>query len=325
MKAVLVHEQTQTLYIGDAPEPKGGDNDLVVDIKATALNRADLLQKRGLYPPPQGASPIIGLEMAGTVRSVGKDVNGWKEGDRVFALLPGGGYAERAVVPADMAMRIPDNLSFEQAAAIPEVFLTAYLNLFVLGGLKAGYNVLIHAGASGVGTAAIQLVREAGARSVITAGSEEKRRTCMDLGASHAIDYKAGPFAPKVKEATDGKGVNIILDFIGAPYLEQNISSLAVDGRLIVIGTMGGAKADSINLGQLLARRLQVIGTALRSRSVEDKIMLTQKFSEFALHRFADGRLKPIVDSVYEWENVNEAHQYMEANKNTGKIVLRMS
>ncbi|MCP1354567.1 NAD(P)H-quinone oxidoreductase [Aneurinibacillus migulanus] len=324
MKAVLVEENTHRLYIGESDEPIMGDDELLVSVQATALNRADLLQKRGLYPPPKGASDIMGLEMAGVVEKAGKNTTGFKPGDRVCALLPGGGYAERVTIPADMAIRIPDHFSFVQAAAIPEVFLTAYLNLFWLGGLRKDHTVLIHAGASGVGTAAIQLVREAGGTSIVTAGSEEKRRTCLDLGASLAIDYKEGPFKPKVKEATDGQGVNIILDFIGAPYWEQNLSCLAIDGRLIIIGTMGGSKVPEFNLGQLLSRRLQVIGTALRSRSVKDKIALTKEFVEFAMPRFADGRLKPIIDSVWDLEQIQEAHTYMENNKNTGKIVIQI-
>lgn len=324
MKAVLVEENTHRLYIGESDEPIMGDDELLVSVQATALNRADLLQKRGLYPPPKGASDIMGLEMAGVVEKAGKNTTGFKPGDRVCALLPGGGYAERVTIPADMAIRIPDHFSFVQAAAIPEVFLTAYLNLFWLGGLRKDHTVLIHAGASGVGTAAIQLVREVEGTSIVTAGSEEKRRTCLDLGASLAIDYKEGPFKPRVKEATDGQGVNIILDFIGASYWEQNLSCLAIDGRLIIIGTMGGSKVPEFNLGQLLSRRLQVIGTALRSRSVKDKIALTKEFVEFAMPRFADGRLKPIIDSVWDLEQVQEAHTYMENNKNTGKIVIQI-
>ncbi|CEH31260.1 NADPH:quinone oxidoreductase [Aneurinibacillus migulanus] len=324
MKAVLVEENTHRLYIGESDEPIMGDDELLVSVQATALNRADLLQKRGLYPPPKGASDIMGLEMAGVVEKAGKNTTGFKLGDRVCALLPGGGYAERVTIPADMAIRIPDHFSFVQAAAIPEVFLTAYLNLFWLGGLRKDHTVLIHAGASGVGTAAIQLVREAGGTSIVTAGSEEKRRTCLDLGASLAIDYKEGPFKPKIKEATDGQGVNIILDFIGAPYWEQNLSCLAIDGRLIIIGTIGGSKVPEFNLGQLLSRRLQVIGTALRSRSVKDKIALTKEFVEFAMPRFADGRMKPIIDSVWDLEQIQEAHTYMENNKNTGKIVIQI-
>ncbi|NGQ96609.1 NAD(P)H-quinone oxidoreductase [Brevibacillus sp. SYP-B805] len=325
MKAVFVEEGTKRLFIGETDQPAMGDDELLIDVKATALNRADLLQKRGLYPPPAGASPILGLEMAGVVSAVGKAVTGWKEGDRVCALLPGGGYAERVVIPAQMAMPIPENLSFEEAAAIPEVFLTAYLNLFWLGGLQSGQTVLIHAGASGVGTAAIQLAREAGARVIVTAGSEAKRQTCLELGADLAIDYRTGPFADRVKEATAGRGVPLILDLVGASYWEQNLDCLADQGKMILIGTMGGGKVPNVNLGLLLARRLHIIGSALRTRSVQDKIALTQEFAPFALPRFADGRLKPVIDSVYDWQEVNEAHARMEGNQNTGKIVLRIS
>jgi NADPH:quinone reductase-like Zn-dependent oxidoreductase len=198
------------------------------------------------------------------------------------------------------------------------------LNLFVLGGLKPKQTVLIHAGASGVGTAAIQLVREAGATSIVTAGSNEKRNTCLQLGASRTIDYKAGPFAPMVREATQGKGVDIILDFIGAPYWVENLESLAIDGRLIIIGTMGGSKVKELDLGLLLRRRLQVIGTTLRSKSPEEKKRLTEQFTAFTLPLFEEGRLKPVIDSIWDWEQANKAHEHMEQNKNTGKIILRI-
>jgi tumor protein p53-inducible protein 3 len=325
MKAVLVEEISKRLYIGEADEPIMKDDDLLVQIKATALNRADLLQRRGLYPPPKGVSAIMGLEMAGVVEKVGSSTRGWKQGDRVFSLLSGGGYAERVSIPAGMALRVPNHFSFEEAAAIPEVFLTAYLNLFMLGGLKANHTVLIHAGASGVGTAAIQLIREAGAISIVTASNEEKRKACIQLGSSLAIDYRTGPFAPIVKAATGGRGVNIIMDFIGASYWEQNLESLATDGRLIVIGLMGGSKVENLDLGQLLSRRLQVIGTTLRSKSIIDKINLTEQFAAFAMPRFADGRIKPIIDSIWDVKKVNDAHDYMEQNKNIGKIILRVN
>lgn len=322
MKAILVDEKSKRLYIGEADKPQISDGELLVKIKATAINRADLLQKQGGYPPPEGASDILGLEMSGIVEEVGRNVQEWKQGDRVFSLLPGGGYAEYAAIPAGMAMPLPESFSFEEAAAIPEVFLTAYLNMFQLGGLKKEGRVLIHAGASGVGTAAIQLAREAGARVIITAGSEEKRELCRSLGAETVIDYKAGPFAPKVEEATEGKGVDLILDFIGAPYWEQNIQSLSKDGRLVLIGMMGGSKVNNIDLGQLLFKRIQVIGTALRSKPVQQKIELTRQFSEFALPLFKSGRLRPVIDSVKNWEEANEAHEHMKQNKNAGKIVL---
>ncbi|MBS4200837.1 NAD(P)H-quinone oxidoreductase [Bacillus sp. FJAT-49732] len=325
MKAILVEETTQNLFIGKTEMPQMSKNDLLIKVKASALNRADLLQKRGLYPPPPGASPILGLEMSGIVEDIGENVIGWKKGDFVCALLPGGGYAEYAVIPAAMAMRIPQNLSFEEAAAIPEVFLTAFLNMVWLGKLKKGETILIHAGASGVGTSAIQLAREIGARAIVTAGTDEKRSLCLSLGAEVAIDYKEGPFLQKVMDATSGKGVNLIFDFIGAPYWEQNIGSLAVDGKLILIGTMGGSKLHEVNLGKLLFKRIQVIGTALRSQPIEKKMALTKDFTEFALPKFENGHLKPIVDSIWNWDKVNEAHSYMEQNKNAGKIVLRIS
>lgn len=324
MRAILVDEKTTKLYLGEAPKPPVHDDEILIKVKATALNRADLLQKRGLYPPPKGASPILGLEASGVIEEVGPHVTGWHVGDRVFSLLPGGGYSEYVTIPSGMAMRIPEHLSFEEAAAIPEVFLTAYLNLFILGGLKQGQTVLVHAGASGVGTAAIQLIREAQATSIITAGTPEKRQTCMELGASSAIDYKAGPFSDKVKEITKGTGVNLILDFIGAPYFKQNLDVLGLDGRLVIIGTMGGANVDTLNLGYLLSKRIQVIGTALRSKTTEQKIALTKQFSEFALERFDNGTLKPIIDSTWDWTQVQEAHNHMEGNKNTGKIVLKV-
>ncbi|WP_026962717.1 NAD(P)H-quinone oxidoreductase [Alicyclobacillus herbarius] len=326
MKAVLMTHfgDPDVLYLGEAPTPRPARGELLVRVRATALNRADLLQRRGKYPPPPGASEILGLEMAGEVAEVGEGVDGWRVGDRVCALLPGGGYAEYAVIPAGMAMRIPPSLSFEQAAAIPEVFLTAFLNLFWLARFAPGERVLIHAGASGVGTAAIQLVREGGGKSWVTAGSAEKIARCLELGAEAGWNYHEGSFASFVAEQTSGRGVDIILDFIGAPYFSDNIRSLAVDGRLVVIGTMGGTRVDGVDLGVLLGRRLQVIGTALRSRSVSEKIRLTQAFWAFAEPRFATARMVPVVDSVFPWTDVAAAHQYMEENRNTGKIVLRI-
>ncbi|MCJ7841523.1 NAD(P)H-quinone oxidoreductase [Lederbergia sp. NSJ-179] len=325
MKAILIDKATETLSIGEAEKPTIKTNELLVKVKATALNRADLMQKRGLYPPPAGASPILGLEMSGVIEKVGDEVSGWKKGDRVCALLPGGGYAEYVSIPASMGIRIPESLSFEQAAAIPEVFLTAYLNMFWLGGLKKGQTILIHAGASGVGTAAIQLAREIGAKILVTAGTLEKRELCLSLGADHAIDYKQGPFSSEVKAVTSNQGVDLILDFIGASYWEENIRSLTTDGKLILIGTMGGAKVKEVDLSKLLFKRIQVIGTALRSQTSEKKSQLTKDFSDFALEKFASGQLKPILDSIWDWKDANKAHEYMEQNQNAGKIVLRVN
>jgi tumor protein p53-inducible protein 3 len=314
------------LHIGDYPDPTPKDDELLVHVRATALNRADLLQRRGKYRPPEGASEILGLEMAGEVAEAGSEGRKrMRPGDRVFALLPGGGYAQKAVVPARMAMRIPDGLSYEEAAAVPEAFLTAFHNLFSLGNLQPGMTVLVHAGASGVGTAAIQLVRESGAVSLVTAGSPEKIARCRDLGARAGWNYRLGPFAPWVAEKTGGRGVDVILDCVGAPYVGQNLQSLAADGKLIVLGAMGGSVAQQVNLLDLLFRRLQILGTSLRSLDAVRKIDLTKRFAEFALPRFADGRLRPVIDSVYDWREVANAHLRMESNANVGKIVLRVS
>jgi putative PIG3 family NAD(P)H quinone oxidoreductase len=312
------------LHIGDHPDPAPKDDELLVHVRATALNRADLLQRRGKYPPPKGVSEILGLEMAGEVEGVGSAVEGTKPGDRVIALLPGGGYAQKAVVSSGMAMRIPERLSYEEAAAIPEAFLTAYHNLFSLGDLQPGMTVLVHAGASGVGTAAIQLVREARAACLVTAGSPDKIARCRELGARAAWNYHQGSFAPWVAEMTGGKGVDVILDCVGAPYIVPNLQSLATDGKLIVLGALGGAVAERVNLLDLLFRRLQILGTSLRSLDLARKIDLTKRFAGFALPRFADGRLRPVIDSVYDWTDVASAHLRMESNANVGKIVLRV-
>jgi tumor protein p53-inducible protein 3 len=308
------------LYYGDAPDPQPGEGELLVRVHATALNRADLLQRQGQYPPPPGASPILGLELAGeVVQGAGE----WQRGDRVMAVVTGGAYAELAAVPAGMAIRIPDNLSYEQAAAIPEAFLTAYLNLFTLGRLQAGETVLIHAGASGVGTAAIQLARAAGARVFVTTGTPEKLDFCQELGAALAINYKTESFKERALKETDGRGVDVILDFVGAPYWNDNLSALAIGGRLMLIGSMGGMKGD-LSLGAIMPKSLTISGTTLRRTPLDKKIALTQAFAEFALPRFASGELRPIIDTVYPLQEAATAHQRMHDNVNIGKIVLRV-
>jgi len=313
------------LHIGHHADPVMQEDELLVRIRATALNRADLLQRRGKHPPPAGVSNILGLEMAGEVISACPAAGEWTAGDRVFSLLPGGGYAELVAIPAGLAMRVPDNLSFEQAAAIPEVFLSAYQNLFNVALLGPGETVLVHAGGSGVGTAAIQLIRETGAGSLVTAGSAEKIARCVALGARSGWNYKDGPFLPWVMEQTSGRGVDVVLDFVGAPYFEQNMQCLAADGRMVVVGTLGGYEVEKFSLRTLMTKRLQITGAGLRSMDMQRKIALTRKFAAFALPRFADGRLVPIVDSIYDWREVGKAHQRMESNVNVGKIVLRVT
>ncbi|HEX6987917.1 MAG TPA: NAD(P)H-quinone oxidoreductase [Bacillota bacterium] len=327
MRAVITrgHGGPEVLELGTHPDPEPADDELLVRVRATALNRADLLQREGRYPPPPGASPILGLELAGVVERVGSRCPGFRQGDRVCALLPGGGYAEYAAVPHDLVMRVPDNLSFEEAAAIPEVFLTAYLNLVWLGRLAAAEHALIHAGASGVGTAAIQLVREWGARPLATAGSDDKVDLCRQLGAEAAFNYRAGPWDAAVIEATGGRGVDVILDPVGAPYWDQNLRALAPDGRLIFIAMMGGTRLPEARLGPILSKRLQVMGSTLRGRSREFKARLIAEFAGFALPRLRDGRLRPVIDRIYDWTEVADAHAYMQSNRNKGKIVLRVT
>jgi tumor protein p53-inducible protein 3 len=320
MKAILFDQPggPDVLRFGEAPDPKPAAGELLVRVRATAANRADLLQRRGAYPPPADASPILGLELAGEVLS---GAGAWRPGDRVMAVVTGGGYAELAAVPAGMAIRIPDRLSFEEAAAIPEAFLTAFLNLFTFGRLEGGDSVLIHAGASGVGTAAIQLARAGGARVLITAGSDEKLVRCRELGAEVAIHYKRESFRERVAEATARRGVNLILDFVGAPYWDDNLASLALDGRLACIGMLGGTRGQ-IDIGPILAKRLTIVGAALRRLPLPQKTALTEAFVAFALPRFESGELRPVVDSVYPLAQAAEAHRYMESNRNIGKIVL---
>ncbi|ETI69041.1 NAD(P)H-quinone oxidoreductase [Neobacillus vireti] len=324
MKAVLVDERNQNLFIDNVKEPIPKEGELLVKIKATAINRADLLQRKGLYPPPPGAPTILGLEMAGVVEKVGTGVSSWKEGDCVSALLPGGGYAEKVVIPADMGMRIPETMSFEQAAAIPEAFLTAYLNLVEIGQLTSGEHVLIHAGASGVGTAAIQISKEIGATSIVTAGSDEKLQRCSVLGANYIVNYKEADFSEKVQKVTNGKGVQLILDFVGASYWDRNIRSIGVDGRWILVGSLGGREVSNVNLGPFLQKRLQFVGSTLRSRTTAFKIELTRKFEAFSKEKFSNGSLAPIIDRVFDWHDVADAHRYMESNQNIGKIVLKV-
>lgn len=324
MKAIQIKQLggVEQLYIGEYPTPALKEDELLVKVKATALNRADILQRQGKYPPPEGESPIMGLEMAGIVEEIGEAVSEWQVGDRVFALLGGGGYAEYVAIPQGLAMPIPDNLSFEEAAAIPEAFLTAYQALQWLSGVREGHHVLIHAGASGVGTAAIQLVKHWGAQALVTAGSEQKLEFCRQLGAKIGINYREREFAAPVMQATNGKGANIIIDFIGAPYWEQNVGCLADDGRIIVLATMGGAVVDKFDMRALFMKRGQLITSSLRRRSLDYKIQLSQQFAQMTLPEFADGRLKAVIDKIFDWKDVAKAHQYMEENRNMGKIVL---
>lgn len=326
MKAVIVKKPggAEELEIREVPYPKSGENEILVKVHAAALNRADIMQRQGKYPPPAGASDILGLEIAGEVFSAGNKIKKWKRGDKVFGLLPGGGYAEFAVINEKMANPLPPNLSFEEAAAIPEVFLTAYQALYWHSRLQKGESILIHAGASGVGTAAIQMAKIIRAEIYVTASSE-KHNMCLKLGAAAAIDYKNENFEERVMQLTNKKGVDVIIDFVAGPYFMQNLKSLAKDGRLIMLATLGGTKFENADLRLILAKRLTIIGSTLRSRTRDYQIKLNEEFIQFAYDKFKNGTLKPVVDKVFDWKDVKKAHQYMEQNKNTGKIVLRIS
>lgn len=325
MRAIQIHQfgSVEQLYLGDFPTPEPQAHEIRVKVKATALNRADLLQREGKYPPPPGESPIMGLEIAGEVEKLGSEVQKWKLGDRVCGLLAGGGYAEYVTLHEDMAMPIPENLDFLAAAAIPEAFLTAFQALVWIADLKTNEKVLIHAGASGVGTAALQLVHLLGATVYVTA-SADKHALCSALGARKCIDYKTQDFATAIKEYTEGRGVDVVLDFLGASYLERNLQALAIDGRMVMLAVMGGTQTG-INLGQVLMKRLRIQGSTLRARSLAYKTELTKAFMELTWSHFANGQLYPVVDKVFDWEDVAQAHLYMEANKNQGKIVLSVA
>lgn len=323
MRAVVVKEfgGPEQLSITDLPNPQPGPGEVLIAVRATALNRADLLQRRGLYPPPPGATCVLGLECAGVVEALGPGVTTRKLGERVMALLPGGGYAEQVTVSERLAVPIPEGMSFTDAAAIPEAFLTAQEALFTLGDLRPGQRVLIHAAAGGVGSAAVQLARRAGARVAATTGSEAKCELARELGAELAINYREAAFGSACREAFGG--VDLVLDFVGGSYWEEHAKLLAEGGRLVVIGVLGGAKA-TVNLGQLLARRLQILGLVMRSRSLEDKTAITERFVAKSLPGFVSGELEPVLDRVFTLEEVRLAHERMEQNLNLGKIVLEV-
>ena len=311
----------EVLRVTTVPDPVPAPEQILVHVRATALNRADVMQRLGQYPPPPGESDILGLELAGEVEAVGAAVTDLAPGDRVFGLVGSGGYAEKAVIDARMAMPIPPGWSFVQAAAVPEVFFTAQETIFTLAGLKKGETLLVHAAASGVGTAGIQMARETGARIFVTAGSAEKIQRCLELGATAGCNYKERDFADWVKEVTNGQGVDVIEDFIGAAYWDRNLRSLKTGGRLVLVGLMGGAKVEA-NLGLIMTKRLQVFGSVLRSRPLADKIAITQRFRTNWLPLLATGRITPVVDQVFPLAQVANAHRYMEENRNFGKIIL---
>jgi putative PIG3 family NAD(P)H quinone oxidoreductase len=323
MRAVTVSEPggPDVLTVADRPDPEPGPGELVIDVAATAVNRADLLQRQGLYPPPPGASDIIGLECSGTVSALGPEVGNWKVGDDVCALLAGGGYATQVCVPAGQVMPVPDGVDLVMAAALPEVACTVWSNVFMVAGLQPDEHFLVHGGAGGIGTFAIQLASALGARVLTTAGSAEKLAVCADLGADVTINYREDDFVEVVREATDGHGADVILDNMGASYLGRNVEALATQGRLVVIGMQGGTKGE-LDLGVLLRKRGAVVATALRSRPTAEKTAICAAVAEHVWPLVADGRIRPVVHAALPLAEAGEAHALMEAGDNVGKILL---
>jgi putative PIG3 family NAD(P)H quinone oxidoreductase len=319
-----ISQEGDDLLWKENPDPDLKKDEVLISIKASAINRADLLQRSGNYPVPPGASPILGLECSGIVEEVGGQVENLIKGDEVCALLAGGGYAEKVSVPSGQVLKVPKGFSFEQAAALPEVFATAYFNLYMEANLSEGEKTLIHAGASGVGTAAIQICKAKGNPCFVTAGTKEKISRCMELGAEGGTVRNEENFADAVAKWTDNNGVQVILDPVGANYLEDNMKSLTLEGRLVMIGLMGGAKT-SINLGLLMMKRLRIIGSTLRAQPIPKKTEIMNNLNENIWPLLESGDIKPIIDTVIPIEEVDKAHELMESNQTFGKVILKVN
>ncbi|WP_122815982.1 NAD(P)H-quinone oxidoreductase [Nocardioides pantholopis] len=313
----------EVLSVGEVPDVEPGPGEVLLTVAATAVNRADTLQRQGFYPPPPGASEVIGLECSGTVAALGANVEGWQVGDQACALLAGGGYAEQVVVPAGQLMPVPAGIDLVTAAALPEVACTVWSNVFMVAGLKPGDSFLVHGGAGGIGTFAIQLASQLGARVFTTAGTAEKAALCTSLGADVAINYRDQDFVAVVKDETAGRGVDVILDNMGAKYLGRNVDALATEGRLVVIGMQGGTRGE-LDLGKLLAKRGAVVATSLRTRPAPDKAAICAAVVEHVWPLVADGLVRPIVHETMPLTEVAAAHRLMGEGGHTGKIVLAL-
>ena len=326
MHAVIADE-SGSLHWGETPRPTAGPGEVLIEVVAAGVNRADLLQAAGKYPPPPGASGILGLEVSGVVAETGDGVAGLVAGQQVCALLAGGGYAQYVSVPAAQVLPVPAGVDIGDAAGLPEVACTVWSNLVMAARLAAGEVVLIHGGASGIGTHAIQVARALGARVAVTAGSPAKLELCRDLGAEILISYRDDDFVSVVREATDGRGADVILDIMGASYLDRNVAALAKDGRLVIIGMQGGVKAE-LNIGMLLGNRLQVIGTALRSRPVDGphgKGVIVQAVADSVWPLIADGAVRPVIGARFPVEGFADAHRALASGETFGKVVLTVT
>ena len=313
----------EVLSVRELPDVQPGPGEVAIEVVASAVNRADTLQRQGLYPPPPGASDVIGLECSGRIAALGEGVEGWAVGDEVCALLAGGGYASRVVVPAGQVMPVPDGIDLVSAAALPEVACTVWSNVYMVAGLRPHETLLVHGGAGGIGTFAIQLASALGSRVLTTAGTPEKRAFCTDLGAAAAIDYREEDFVEVARRENDGVGVDVILDNMGAAYLDRNVKALATEGRLVIIGMQGGIKGE-LNIAALLNKRAAVIATSLRGRPEAGKAAICAAVVEHVWPLVAAGAVRPIIDRVLPLEEVAEAHRIMGEGSHTGKILLTL-
>ncbi|MDN3060253.1 NAD(P)H-quinone oxidoreductase [Streptomyces sp. SRF1] len=323
MHAITIPEPggPEALVWAEVPDPVPGEGEVLVDVAAGGVNRADVLQRQGFYPPPSGAPPYPGLECSGRISALGPGVTGWAVGDEVCALLAGGGYAEKVAVPSGQLLPVPEGVDLVTAAALPEVTATVWSNVFMISHLRPGETLLVHGGSSGIGTMAIQLAKAVGARVAVTAGGPKKLASCRELGADILIDYREQDFVEEIRRATDGAGADVILDIVGAKYLARNVDTLAVNGRLAIIGMQGGAKAE-LNLGALLSKSAAVTATGLRSRSLAQKAAIIAAVREHVWPLIGSGRVRPIVYRTVPMRESGEAHRLMESSEHVGKILL---
>lgn len=325
MHAITIEQPggPEALVWAEVPDPVAGEGEVLVEVAASAVNRADVLQRQGFYDPPPGASPYPGLECSGRIVALGPGVSGWAVGDEVCALLSGGGYAQRVAVPAGQLLPVPKGVDLVTAAALPEVVATVWSNVFMVAGLRPGETLLVHGGSSGIGTMAIQLGKAVGARVAVTAGGKEKLARCAELGADVLIDYREQDFVEELRSATGGAGADVILDIMGAKYLARNLDALAMNGRLAVIGLQGGVKAE-LDLRTLLAKRAAITATSLRARPLEEKAAIVAAVREHVWPLIAAGRVAPVVHAAYPIAQAAEAHRVLEASTHVGKLLLTL-
>ncbi|MCX5012933.1 NAD(P)H-quinone oxidoreductase [Streptomyces sp. NBC_00555] len=323
MHAITIEQPggPEALVWSDVPDPVAGEGEVLVEVAASAVNRADVLQRQGFYDPPPGASRHPGLECSGRISAMGPGVSGWSVGDEVCALLAGGGYAQKVAVPMGQLLPVPAGVDLVTAAALPEVVATVWSNVFMVAGLRPGETLLVHGGASGIGTMAIQLAKAVGATVAVTAGGGEKLARCKELGADILIDYREQDFVAELRAATGGAGADVILDIMGAKYLSRNVEALAVNGRLAIIGLQGGVKAE-LNLGALLSKRAAITATSLRARPLEEKAAIVAAVREHVWPLVSAGRVRPVVHATFPIAEAAEAHRVMESGSHVGKLLL---